>query len=94
MLPKPACMWTFSKGWGMEGVVAKWYAALTKKSLDDFKALARRIGEEIPPQCRVLEVAPGPGYFSIELAKSGGYQITGQDLCTALWLMQLLRKLT
>ena len=68
------------KGWGMEGAVAKWYAALTKKSLDDFKALARRIAEEIPPQSRVLEVAPGPGYFSIELAKSGGYQITGLDI--------------
>lgn len=68
------------KGWGMEGAVAKWYAVLTKKSLDDFKALARRIAEEIPPQSRVLEVAPGPGYFSIELAKSGGYQITGLDI--------------
>ena len=25
------------KGMGMEGAVAKWYAALTKKSLEDFK---------------------------------------------------------
>jgi NifB/MoaA-like Fe-S oxidoreductase len=48
------------KGWGMEGAVAKWYAALTKKSLEDFKALARRTAEQIPSQCRVLEVAPGP----------------------------------
>ena len=31
------------KGSGMEGAVAKWYASLTKKSLEDFKALARRI---------------------------------------------------
>ena len=68
------------KGWGMEGAVAKWYAALTKKSLEDFKALARRTAEQIPSQCRVLEVAPGPGYFAIELAKLGNYQITGLDI--------------
>jgi ubiquinone/menaquinone biosynthesis C-methylase UbiE len=68
------------KGWGMEGAVAKWYAALTKKSLEVFKALARRTAEQIPPQSRVLEVAPGPGYFAIELAKLGNYQITGLDI--------------
>jgi ubiquinone/menaquinone biosynthesis C-methylase UbiE len=28
----------------------------------------------------VLEVAPGPGYFSIELAKMGNYKITGMDI--------------
>jgi ubiquinone/menaquinone biosynthesis C-methylase UbiE len=28
----------------------------------------------------VLEVAPGPGYFSIELAKIGNYNITGMDI--------------
>jgi ubiquinone/menaquinone biosynthesis C-methylase UbiE len=68
------------KGWGMEGAVAKWYAALTKKSLEDFKALARRTAERIPPHSSVLEVAPGPGYFAIELAKLGDYQITGLDI--------------
>ena len=28
----------------------------------------------------VLEVAPGPGYFCIELAKLGAYSITGLDI--------------
>jgi len=68
------------KGLGMEGAVAKWYATLTKKSLDDFKALARRTAEQLPPHSRVLEVAPGPGYFAIELAKLGDYRITGLDI--------------
>ena len=68
------------KGWGMEGAVARWYTALTKKSLEDFKALARRSAEQILPQSRVLEVAPGPGYFAIELAKLGDYQISGLDI--------------
>src|ERR1700733_3024195 len=68
------------KGWGMEGAVAKWYAALTRKSLEDFKALARRTAEQIPPRSSVLEVAPGPGYFAIELAKLGDYRIMGLDI--------------
>jgi ubiquinone/menaquinone biosynthesis C-methylase UbiE len=68
------------KGLGMEGAVARWYASLTKKSLEDFKALARRIAKQLPPQRSVLEVAPGPGYFAIELAKLGNYQITGLDI--------------
>jgi len=68
------------KGFGMEGAVAKWYAALTKKSLEDFRALARRAAEQIPPHSNVLEVAPGPGYFAIELAKLGDYEIVGLDI--------------
>jgi ubiquinone/menaquinone biosynthesis C-methylase UbiE len=68
------------KGLGMEGAVAKWYAALTKKSLEDFKALARRVAEQIPARSAVLEVAPGPGYFAIELSKLGGYRITGLEI--------------
>src|ERR1700744_6255109 len=68
------------KGLGMEGAVAKWYASLTRKSLEDFKALARRIAEQIPPNSKVLEVAPGPGYCAIELAKLGGYEIVGLDI--------------
>ena len=64
----------------MEGFIAKWYANLTRKSLDDFKALARQVAEQLPPDADVLEVAPGPGYFAIELAKLGGYRITGLDI--------------
>jgi ubiquinone/menaquinone biosynthesis C-methylase UbiE len=68
------------KGMGMEGAVARWYAGTTKKSLNDFKELARRAAEQIPAHASVLEVAPGPGYFAIELAKLGDYQITGLDI--------------
>jgi ubiquinone/menaquinone biosynthesis C-methylase UbiE len=68
------------KGLGMEGAVARWYAGLTKNSLDRFKELARRIAANVPPGSQVLEVAPGPGYFAIELAKLGDYQITGLDI--------------
>jgi ubiquinone/menaquinone biosynthesis C-methylase UbiE len=64
----------------MEGPIARWYASLTKKSLGDFQALARREAARIPPGASVLEVAPGPGYFAVELALLGDYRIAGLDV--------------
>lgn len=64
----------------MEGMVAKWYTTNTGKSLEEFAKLAERIGRELPPGSRLLEVAPGPGYFCIELAKLGDFSITGLDI--------------
>lgn len=68
------------KGMGMEGAVAKWYAKLTAKGHAAFTELAQRVAAEVPPGSDVLEVAPGPGYFAIELAKLGKYQVTGLDI--------------
>jgi ubiquinone/menaquinone biosynthesis C-methylase UbiE len=68
------------KGIGMEGLIAKWYAANTRKGLEDFRALARRVARQLAPGSKVLELAPGPGYFAIELAKLSSYQITGLDI--------------
>jgi ubiquinone/menaquinone biosynthesis C-methylase UbiE len=64
----------------IEGVMAKWYASNTADMMKDYVELARRVASEIPAGSRVLEVAPGPGYFSIELAKLSSYAITGLDL--------------
>lgn len=61
-------------------MVAKWYTTNTGQSLDEFAKLARRVASDLPPGSAVLEVAPGPGYFSIELAKLGDYSITGLDI--------------
>ena len=36
--------------------------------------------DQLPRGSVVLEVAPGPGYFCIELAKLGDYSITGLDI--------------
>ena len=71
-------------GWGMEGSAANWHAALAKKSLEDLIALAQYTARQILPYSSVLEVAPGPGYFAIELAKLGDYRITGLDMNEAL----------
>ena len=65
---------------GMEGMVAKWYAANTAEMMNQYVELAERIAAQLPPGSSVLEVAPGPGYFSIELARRGDYSITGLDL--------------
>ena len=68
------------KGLPMEGLIAKWYAKTTFKDLKRHKWMAKRLAEKIPERGKVLEIAPGPGYFSLELAKLGNYQISGLDI--------------
>ena len=69
---------------GIEGGLAKWYAATTAKSRGDFQKLAARIAKELPQGGTVLEIAPGPGYLCIELAKLGPYAIRGVDLSASM----------
>jgi len=64
----------------IEGMMAKWYAANTAEMMKEYVDLACRMSKAIPQGSAVLEVAPGPGYFCIELAKLGSYAITGMDL--------------
>jgi ubiquinone/menaquinone biosynthesis C-methylase UbiE len=68
------------RGMGMEGMIATWYAKNTGKSIAEFRDLAKRIAAQLQPGDRVLEVAPGPGYLAIELARLGSYRITGLDV--------------
>jgi ubiquinone/menaquinone biosynthesis C-methylase UbiE len=71
------------KGMGMEGFVARWYASTTLKDLKEHQILARRVADELPAGAKVLEVAPGPGYFAVELAKLGR-DVTGLDISHTL----------
>jgi ubiquinone/menaquinone biosynthesis C-methylase UbiE len=68
------------KGMGMEGRIATWYAKNTVNDMAEFQALAERLTEAIHSGSRILEVAPGPGYLAIEIAKRGPYAITGLDI--------------
>jgi ubiquinone/menaquinone biosynthesis C-methylase UbiE len=68
------------KGLPMEGLIATWYAKTTLKDLKRHKLMAKQLVERIPAHGKVLEIAPGPGYFCIELAKLGNFQITGLDI--------------
>ncbi|HTB85090.1 MAG TPA: class I SAM-dependent methyltransferase [Candidatus Sulfotelmatobacter sp.] len=67
-------------GMGMEGFLARWYAKSTQRDLDDFRRQAAEIAAQLAPRSQVLEVAPGPGYFAIELARRGDFRITGLDI--------------
>ena len=67
------------KGIPREGPVARWYARNTVRDRDRFEGVARTLCERLPGGSRILEVAPGPGYLAIELAKSG-MQVTALDI--------------
>jgi ubiquinone/menaquinone biosynthesis C-methylase UbiE len=68
------------KGINMEGFIARWYASNTASARGEFEALARRIAGQLQPGAMVLEVAPGPGYLAIALAKLGPFRVTGVDI--------------
>ena len=66
-------------GMGMEGWVARWYEKNTAKDMREFCRLADRIAGLVSAGSAVLEVAPGPGFLSVELAKRG-LAVTGLDI--------------
>jgi ubiquinone/menaquinone biosynthesis C-methylase UbiE len=68
------------RGMGMEGAVARWYDRSTRKDMERFRALAARLRTVLPQGGDMLEVAPGPGYVAIEMAKGGAYRVTGLDV--------------
>lgn len=68
------------KGMGMEGRIATWYAKNTANDMAEFQAQAERVARAMRPGSRILEVAPGPGYLAIEIARRGQYAITGLDI--------------
>ena len=63
----------------MEGWVARWYTRTRQNDLEDFRRQARAVAGRLRPGYEVLEVAPGPGFFAMELAKMGDFKITGLD---------------
>jgi ubiquinone/menaquinone biosynthesis C-methylase UbiE len=69
-----------AKDAGMEGWVAGWYARTRGHDLADFQSQAALVAQLLAPGASVLEVAPGPGYFAVELAKLGNYSIVGLDI--------------
>jgi ubiquinone/menaquinone biosynthesis C-methylase UbiE len=66
---------------GITGPFTRWYDKNTReKRLGEIREYAAEAKRLIPDNASVLEAAPGPGYFSIELAKLGNYTITGMDI--------------
>jgi len=64
------------KGLGMDGWIARWYARTRENDIEDFRQQARMVASRLSSGARVLEVAPGPGFFSIELSRLGPYTVT------------------
>ena len=60
------------KDLGIEGATARWYDNNTRKSrLTEMKEYAKEASKYLHDGCSVLEVASGPGYLAIEIAKLG-----------------------
>ena len=68
------------KGIAMEGIIAKQYNRIQKHMIEEYKSWAKLVSDNTSPSSNVLEVAPGPGYLSVELAKLGNYNIIGLDI--------------
>ena len=66
----------------MEGMTARWYARQrgTPSQLALYREQAARLTAGLPDGAAVLEVAPGPGYFAIEVAKPARARVIGLDI--------------
>jgi ubiquinone/menaquinone biosynthesis C-methylase UbiE len=66
----------------MEGMSARWYARQrgTPSQIAAFREQAARLTAGLPAGAEVLEVAPGPGYLSIEMARRAPFRVTGLDI--------------
>src|SRR4051812_38648767 len=66
----------------MEGRTARWYARIrgSEGQLAEYRAQAARFAAELPDGAEVLEVAPGPGYLAVEMARTGRLRVTGLDI--------------
>ena len=52
----------------------------TRRDLNEFRKTAEMVSALVTPGGTVLEVAPGPGYLAIELAKTGICRVVGLDI--------------
>lgn len=66
----------------MEGAMARWYARQrgSAPQIEAYRVQAAQLTAGLPDGAEVLEVAPGPGYLSIEIARTGRFHVTGLDI--------------
>jgi len=70
------------KGPEMEGPIARWYARVrgSESQLEGYRKQATHLTAGLPDGAKVLEVAPGPGYLSIEMARLRRFDVTALDI--------------
>ncbi len=66
----------------MEGLIARWYAGIRRSGsqIEEWRKQAARLTADLPDGADILEVAPGPGYFSIEMARLNRFHVTALDI--------------
>jgi ubiquinone/menaquinone biosynthesis C-methylase UbiE len=66
----------------MEGMMARWYDRQrgTPSQIAAYREQAAKLTGDLQNGAEVLEVAPGPGYLAIEIARLGRFQVTGLDI--------------
>jgi ubiquinone/menaquinone biosynthesis C-methylase UbiE len=66
----------------MEGRTARWYARQrgSASQIAECRSEAARLTAGLPGGAAVLEVAPGPGYQAVEIARTGAARVTGLDI--------------
>jgi ubiquinone/menaquinone biosynthesis C-methylase UbiE len=74
-----------SKSLTVDGKKALQYDDFSRQyRLRDLEASAQLVAANTPPGGSVLDVATGPGYFCIALARLGEFEVTGSDLSADL----------
>ncbi|MBO9128592.1 class I SAM-dependent methyltransferase [Bacillus sp. 165] len=69
-----------NKDVGIYGLTAKWYDKNSRKSrMAEMQRYANEVASHVSKNANVLEVAPGPGYLSIELAKKD-FNVIGVEI--------------
>src|SRR5260370_23259493 len=70
------------KGPEMEGPIARWYARVrgSKSQIEAYRNQAAQLTAGLPDGAKVLEVAAGPGYLSIEMARFRCLDVTALDI--------------
>ncbi len=70
------------KGLAMEGIVARWYTKIRSSGsqIEEWRKQAIDLTDYLSDGADVLEVAPGPGYFAIEMARLDRFHVTGLDI--------------
>ncbi|NUS56773.1 MAG: class I SAM-dependent methyltransferase [Streptomycetaceae bacterium] len=65
----------------MEGATARWYARNRGSAPQRaaYRTQAAAFARRIPDHAEILEIAPGPGYFAVEMARLG-FAVTGLDI--------------
>ncbi len=71
------------KDMGIYGRQAYQYARWTMADMEEYNKLATLVASQVRDGDKILEVAPGPGYTVIGLAKLGNYSISAMDISPA-----------